>query len=152
MLRGLVNPAFLEHGMERIVVVGARVNAGQDMAAGGFGDLTVSPLILQWGEKKVGPVNIDQRLVFDFGLPATSADQGQRSNRAGPLPGNGPRSAFSDLCLMVAECTGLRAEGVLAFEMGGHRFREPQHEGRPGSRSRSRQGGEDGVLGRRTSA
>ena len=51
------------------MVVGAHVNAGRDMAAGGFGDLTVSPLILQWGQKKVGSLAINQRVVFDFGLP-----------------------------------------------------------------------------------
>jgi len=56
------------YGVE-IVVTAAHVDAGRDMAAGGFGDLTVSPLVLQWGQKKVGPINLDQRLVFDFGLP-----------------------------------------------------------------------------------
>jgi hypothetical protein len=37
--------------------------------AGGWGDLTVSPLILQWKEQKVHGVRIDQRVVFDFDLP-----------------------------------------------------------------------------------
>jgi hypothetical protein len=56
------------YGME-IVVTAAHVNAGREMAAGGFGDLTVSPLVLQWAEKKVGQFALNQRLVFDFGLP-----------------------------------------------------------------------------------
>lgn len=31
--------------------------------------MIVSPFVLQWSEKKVGPIAINQRLVFDFGLP-----------------------------------------------------------------------------------
>ncbi len=42
--------------------------------------------------------------------------------------------------VMVAQCTGLRAEEVLALEWAGHRLRKPQHEGDPGRRSRT---GED---------
>jgi integrase len=53
--------------------------------------------------------------------------------------------------VMVAQCTGLRAEEVLA-RMGRHRFREAQHEGRPGRRSRPRQDSEDGVFRGRASA
>jgi hypothetical protein len=45
------------------------VNAGKQGGAAGLGDLTVSPLILQWNERKLGRVRIDQRLDFDFDLP-----------------------------------------------------------------------------------
>ena len=65
------------YGVE-IVFTAAHVNAGRGMGAGGLGDLTVSPLVLQWGEKMVGPIALDQRLVFDFGLPV-----GQYSPSAG---------------------------------------------------------------------
>jgi hypothetical protein len=33
-----------------------------------LGDLTVSPLILQWSEQKLGRMSVDQRVVFDFDL------------------------------------------------------------------------------------
>lgn len=45
------------------------VNAGVKGSAGGWGDLTVSPLILQWNTFKAGSVQIDQRFVLDFDLP-----------------------------------------------------------------------------------
>ena len=54
--------------------------------------------------------------------------------------------------VVVAQCTGLRAEEVSGARMAGHRLREPEHESCPGSRSRPRQDGEDGILGRRTAA
>lgn len=45
------------------------VNAGAKGSAGGWGDLTVSPLILQWNTLKAGNTQIDQRFVLDFDLP-----------------------------------------------------------------------------------
>lgn len=53
----------------KIIVSEAHVNAGPGVTAGGFGDLTVSPILLQWPEKKIGSVAIDQRFVPDVGLP-----------------------------------------------------------------------------------
>jgi hypothetical protein len=53
----------------RVVAVAAHVNAGVPASAGGLGDLTVSPLILQWKEARIGPVRLDQRVVLDFDLP-----------------------------------------------------------------------------------
>ena len=52
-----------------VVVASAHVNAGRASTAGGFGDMTVSPLILQWNEKKLGRVAFDRRVVVDFDLP-----------------------------------------------------------------------------------
>jgi hypothetical protein len=61
------------YGME-IVGTAAYVDAGSQGHIGGFGDLTVSPLILQWPEKRVFGIPIDQR--FDESsrpiLPLTS--------------------------------------------------------------------------------
>ena len=56
------------YGVEVIGVV-AHVNAGAQGSSGGFGDLTVSPLILQWAERKVRHLRIQQRVVLDFDLP-----------------------------------------------------------------------------------
>ena len=47
----------------------AHVNAGGAGQSGGWGALTVSPFILQWSERKIGNIPIDQRVVFDFYLP-----------------------------------------------------------------------------------
>ncbi|QNI33419.1 transporter [Alloacidobacterium dinghuense] len=58
-----------------VVVAAAHVNAGPGSTAGGLGDLTVSPLILQWNEKKLGTVAFDQRVVFDFDLPVGEYSQ-----------------------------------------------------------------------------
>jgi hypothetical protein len=52
-----------------VVVAAAHVNAGSVGQSGGWGALTVSPFILQWGERKIGNLPIDQRVVFDFDLP-----------------------------------------------------------------------------------
>jgi hypothetical protein len=52
-----------------VVSAAAHVNIGGAGSAGGWGDVTVSPLILQWKEQNVGGVRIDQRLVFDFNPP-----------------------------------------------------------------------------------
>ena len=51
------------------VIAGAHVNAGPNSTAEGWGDLTVSPSILQWNGKQPGAVTINQRVVFDFDLP-----------------------------------------------------------------------------------
>jgi hypothetical protein len=52
-----------------VVAAAAHVNAGSTGQSGGWGALTVSPFILQWSERKIGNVPIDQRVVFDFDLP-----------------------------------------------------------------------------------
>jgi hypothetical protein len=75
-LSGLTHIAWLSnrrviggwYGVE-VVGVAAHVNAGASGTAGGWGDTTVSPFILQWGEQRVGNVRIDQRVVLDFDLP-----------------------------------------------------------------------------------
>ena len=56
------------YGVEAVTVA-AHVNAGAAGIAGGWGDLTVSPLILQWKEQNLHGVRVDQRVVFDFELP-----------------------------------------------------------------------------------
>jgi hypothetical protein len=52
-----------------VVLTGAHVNAGDEGSAGGLGDTTVSPFILQWKEQHIGSWRIDQRLDLDFDLP-----------------------------------------------------------------------------------
>jgi hypothetical protein len=52
-----------------VVISAARVNAGVLGKTGGFGDITVSPFILQWPEKRILGMPIDQRVVADFDLP-----------------------------------------------------------------------------------
>ena len=47
----------------------AHVNAGPDSKVSGLGDLTVSPLILQWQEKRIGSLRLIQRFVLDYDLP-----------------------------------------------------------------------------------
>ena len=51
------------------VVVAAHVNAGSGGVVGGLGDLTVSPLVLQWKALKFGRSQLNQRVVLDFELP-----------------------------------------------------------------------------------
>jgi hypothetical protein len=63
-----------------IVVTAAHINAGPDSSAAGLGDMTVSPLILQWNEKKLGTVTFDQRVVFDFDLPVGEYSQNANLN------------------------------------------------------------------------
>ena len=46
----------------------AHVNAGAQGKVIGFGQLTVSPLILQWNEQRIGTVRWTQRVVLDFDL------------------------------------------------------------------------------------
>jgi hypothetical protein len=57
------------YGVEAVAVA-AHVNAGSQGEAGGWGNLTLSPFILQWPEKKMGRSRIVQRAVLDFDLPA----------------------------------------------------------------------------------
>jgi hypothetical protein len=52
-----------------VVASAAHVNAGSTGQSGGWGAFTVSPFILQWSERKIGNIPIDQRVVFDFDLP-----------------------------------------------------------------------------------
>jgi hypothetical protein len=56
------------YGVE-VVAVAAHVNAWPNGDVGGWGNLTVSPLILQWKQRQLGPVGIVQRFVLDFDLP-----------------------------------------------------------------------------------
>ena len=56
------------YGVEVVTVV-AHTNAGSNGAVGGWGNLTVSPLILQWKQRTIGPIGIVQRFVLDFELP-----------------------------------------------------------------------------------
>jgi hypothetical protein len=73
---GLSHVAWLAHrrilggwyGLE-VVGVPAYVDAGSQGQSGGFGDLTVSPFILQWSEKRIFSMSIDQRFDVDFGIP-----------------------------------------------------------------------------------
>ena len=55
-------------GFETIITA-AHVNAGSAGVAGGFGDLTVSPLVLQWKALKFNTSQLNQRFVLDFELP-----------------------------------------------------------------------------------
>jgi hypothetical protein len=52
-----------------VVAAAAHVNAGSTGQSGGWGAFTVSPFILQWNERKIVNIPIDQRMVFDFDLP-----------------------------------------------------------------------------------
>jgi hypothetical protein len=73
---GLTHIAWLSHeklfggwyGLE-VVAAAAHVNAGAPGKAGGFGDFTVSPFILQWPKYRVFGVPIYQRVVVDIDLP-----------------------------------------------------------------------------------
>jgi hypothetical protein len=73
---GLSHLAWMAHqrifgawyGLE-ILSVPAFVDAGSQGQSGGFGDLTVSPFILQWSEKRIFGMPIDQRFDVDFGIP-----------------------------------------------------------------------------------
>lgn len=52
-----------------VIVPAAHVNAGSTGSAGGWGNIIVAPLILQWNMREVGPVAVYQRVGFDFFLP-----------------------------------------------------------------------------------
>jgi len=56
------------YGVE-VVISAAHVNSGGSGEAGGLGSTTVSPFILQWPERRVLGMAIDQRVVADFDLP-----------------------------------------------------------------------------------
>ncbi len=59
------------YGVE-VLGIAAHVNAGDKGTAGGWADLTVSPLVLQWKEQTVGRVHLDQRFVLDADIPIGS--------------------------------------------------------------------------------
>jgi len=75
-ISGLTHIAWISHkqvlggwyGVE-VVLSAAHVNAGALGEAGGLGNTTVSPFILQWPEHRVLGMAIDQRVVADFDLP-----------------------------------------------------------------------------------
>jgi len=56
------------YGMEAIAIEGD-VHIGNQGRATGFADPIISPLILQWPEKKIGPTRVYRRVDFDFLLP-----------------------------------------------------------------------------------
>ena len=70
------------YGVE-VVGTAAHVNAGGKGSAGGWGDITISPLILQWKERKMGQVRMNQRVVFDFDLPTGEYRQASGVNLSG---------------------------------------------------------------------
>jgi hypothetical protein len=84
---GLTHIAWLSHkqvlgawyGTE-VVIAAAHVNAGAQGDAGGFGNLTVSPFILQWPEKRIFGMPIQQRVVADFDLPVGQYSQTSNVN------------------------------------------------------------------------
>ncbi len=53
----------------------AHVNAGPGSKVSGLGELTVSPLILQWKQNKIGSLRLIQRFVLDFDLPTGEYQQ-----------------------------------------------------------------------------
>jgi hypothetical protein len=75
-ISGLTHVAWISHmrilggwyGME-IVGVEAYVDAGARSQREGFGDLTVSPFILQWCEHRIFGIVVDQRADLDFDVP-----------------------------------------------------------------------------------
>jgi hypothetical protein len=86
-ISGLTHIAWLIHkqvlggwyGTE-VVITAAHVNAGALGQTGGFGDITVSPFILQWPEKRILGMPIDQRVVTDFDLPVGEYSQSSNVN------------------------------------------------------------------------
>jgi hypothetical protein len=56
------------YGAEGLVISGY-VHSGIQGSSGGLSTVIVSPLILQWGERKIGLIPVYQRVVFDFFLP-----------------------------------------------------------------------------------
>ncbi len=65
------------------IVAAAHVNAGSGGVVGGFGDLTVSPLVLQWKALKFGSSQWNQRFVLDFELPVGEYRQDTPVNLSG---------------------------------------------------------------------
>jgi hypothetical protein len=73
---GLTHIAWLSNGRllggwygVEAVPVAAHVSASPQGDVGGWGNLTLSPFILQWPERKIGRGRIVQRAVLDFDLP-----------------------------------------------------------------------------------
>jgi len=56
------------YGVE-VLQAGAYVHAGPDKNVAGAGDLTISPLIFQWKERKLRSLKLIQRAVLDLDLP-----------------------------------------------------------------------------------
>ena len=78
-LSGLTHVAWLTHARiaggwygAEVVFTAAYVDAGAQGHDGGLGDLTVSPLILQWPQHHVFHMPVDQRVTADFILPVGS--------------------------------------------------------------------------------
>ncbi len=63
-----------------VVIAAAHVNAGVPGTAGGLGDITVSPFILQWPEKRILGMPTDQRADIDFDLPVGEYSQSSNVN------------------------------------------------------------------------
>ncbi len=89
-------------GFEAIVVA-AHVNAGSGGDVGGFGDLTVSPLVLQWKPLKFGSSQLNQRFVLDFELPVGEYRQGTPVSLSGHAFTVHPYYAFTFLPLKRLE-------------------------------------------------
>ena len=83
-------------GVEAIVAA-AHVNAGSGGVAGGFGDLTVSPLVLQWRALRFGSSQFNQRFVLDFEVPAGEYRQGAPGSLSGHAFAVNPYYAFTFL-------------------------------------------------------
>jgi hypothetical protein len=67
------------YGVE-VVAPASHVHAGNQGSADGWGDLTVSPLILQWPERKIRRTRVQQRVVFDFDLPSGQYERSSAVN------------------------------------------------------------------------
>jgi hypothetical protein len=86
-ISGLTHIAWLIHkqvlggwyGTE-VVIAAAHGNAGTLGETGGLGDITVSPFILQWPEKRIFGMPIDQRVVTDFDIPVGEYSQSSNVN------------------------------------------------------------------------
>ena len=89
-------------GYEAIVAT-AHVNAGSGGVVGGFGDVTVSPFILQWKALKFGPSQLTQRFVLDFELPVGEYRQDTPVSLSGHAFTVHPYYAFTFLPLRKIE-------------------------------------------------
>ena len=67
------------YGVEAVAAA-SHVNASPGSTAAGWGDLTLSPLILQWNEKNLGAVSSHHRVVLDFDLPVGQYSQNTSLN------------------------------------------------------------------------
>ena len=84
------------YGFE-VVMVAAHVNAGPGGNAGGVGDLTVSPLVLQWRQLKLGSTRLNQRFVLDSELPVGEYNSRAALNLSGHAFTVHPYYAFTFL-------------------------------------------------------